>query len=253
MEFMKVYSEGEARWALSESAGLCWLDGDPFGQWVRAGEVSCLAGIRFLPPCAPTKIVAVGVNYRSHAEEMGLALPAEPVIFLKPPSSVVGHRESIIYPAHASRRVDYEGELALVVGRRARRISPDEVPEYILGYTCANDVTARDLQRQDKQWTRAKAFDTFCPLGPVIATDVDPTYLSISTRVNGEPRQQASTNDMVFPPRALVSFISQIMTLEPGDVVLTGTPSGIGELHPGDTVEVEIEDIGTLTNVVVEA
>jgi 2-keto-4-pentenoate hydratase/2-oxohepta-3-ene-1,7-dioic acid hydratase in catechol pathway len=253
MEFMKVYSGGEARWVLSEAAGLCWLDGDPFSQWVRAGEVSCLAGIRFLPPCAPTKIVAVGVNYRSHAEEMGTPLPEEPIIFLKPPSSVVSHRETIVYPSYASRRVDYEGELALIIGTRARRISPEEAPEHILGYTCANDVTARDLQRQDMQWTRSKAFDTFCPLGPVIATDVDPTCLSISTRVNGELRQRGSTSDMVFPPKVLVSYISQIMTLEPGDVILTGTPSGVGELHPGDTVEVEIDGIGTLTNVVGEA
>jgi len=253
MEFMKVYTAGETRWVLSEAAGLCWLDGDPFGQWARAGEVSRLAGIRFLPPCAPTKVVAVGINYRSHAEEVGSQLPAEPILFLKPTSSVVGHRESIIYPSHVSRRVDYEGELALVIGSRARCISPEEVPDYVLGYTCANDVTARDLQRRDKQWTRSKAFDTFCPLGPVISTDVDPTCLSIRTRVNGELRQRASTSEMIFPVEVLVSFVSQVMTLEPGDVVLTGTPSGVGELHPGDTVEVEIDGIGTLTNVVVEA
>jgi 2-keto-4-pentenoate hydratase/2-oxohepta-3-ene-1,7-dioic acid hydratase in catechol pathway len=253
MEFMKVHTAGETRWVLSEDAGLCWLHGDPFGEWARAGEVSCLAGIRFLPPCAPTKIIAVGLNYRTHAEEVGSELPTEPIIFLKPPSSVVGHRESIVYPAHLSRRVDYEGELALVIGARARRISPEEAPDYVLGYTCANDVTARDLQTRDQQWTRAKGFDTFCPLGPVISTDLDPTRLSIRTRVNGELRQQAPTSDMIFPTDVLVSYVSQVMTLEPGDVVLTGTPSGIGELHAGDTVEVEIEGIGTLTNVVVEA
>jgi len=253
MEFMKVYCGGEARWVLSEPAGLYWLDGDPFSEWTRAADVSTLAGIRFLAPCAATKVVAVGVNYTSHAEEMGSQLPEEPLLFLKPPSSIVGHRETIVYPTHLSRRVDYEGELALVIGRRARRISREEAPEYVLGYTCANDVTARDLQRRDNQWTRAKGFDTFCPLGPVISTDADPSSLLIRTRVNGVLRQEAWTSEMVFPVDVLISHISQVMTLEPGDVILTGTPSDVGELHPGDMVEVEIEGIGTLTNCVAEA
>jgi 2-keto-4-pentenoate hydratase/2-oxohepta-3-ene-1,7-dioic acid hydratase in catechol pathway len=253
MEFMKVHSEGETRWVLSEDTGLCWLDGQPFGEWTRATEVSSLAGVRFLPPCEPTKIVAVGVNYVSHAEEMDSELPKEPILFLKPPSSIVGHRESIIYPTDLSRRVEYEGELALVIGRRGRCVSQEQAREYILGYTCANDVTARDLQRQDRQWTRAKGFDTFCPLGPVISTGVDPSSLLIRTRVNGEVRQEASTAEMIFPVEALISYISQVMTLERGDVVLTGTPTGVGRLEPGDMVEVEIEGIGTLTNSVVEA
>jgi 2-keto-4-pentenoate hydratase/2-oxohepta-3-ene-1,7-dioic acid hydratase in catechol pathway len=253
MEFMKVRCEGETRWVLSDEAGLYWLDGHPFGEWTRAAEVSSLAGIRFLPPCAPTKIVAVGVNYASHAEEMGSELPNEPVLFLKPPSSIAGHRESIIYPTHLSQRVEYEGELAMVIGRRGRRLSQNEAREYVLGYTCANDVTARDLQRQDRQWTRAKGFDTFCPLGPVISTGVDPSRLMLRTRVNGEVRQEASTGEMIFPVDALVSYISQVMTLERGDVVLTGTPTGVGRLEPGDIVEVEIVGIGTLTNSVVEA
>ena len=253
MEFMKVRHQGETRWVLSEDAGLFWLDGDPFGEWTRAAEVSSLAGIRFLPPCEPTKIVAVGVNYASHAEEMDSDLPKEPVLFLKPPSSIVGHRESIVYPARFSRRVEYEGELALVIGRRGRCVSQEQASEYILGYTCANDVTARDLQRQDRQWTRAKGFDTFCPLGPVVSTAANPGRLLVRTRVNGEVRQEASTGEMIFPVEALISYISQVMTLEPGDVVLTGTPTGVGRLEPGDMVEVEIEDIGTLTNSVVQA
>ena len=250
---MKVLHGGEARWVLSEPTGLYWLDGDPFGQWTRAKDVSTLAGIRFLAPCAATKVAAVGVNYPSHAEEMDSQLPEEPVLFLKPPSAIVGHRETIVYPTHISRSIDYEGELAVVIGQRAKRVSQEEAPKYVLGYTCANDVTARDLQGRDGQWTRAKGFDTFCPLGPVIATDVDPHNLRIRTRVNGALRQEAWTSEMVFPVDALISHISQVMTLEPGDVILTGTPANVGELRPGDMVDVEIEGIGTLTNCVSEA
>jgi 2-keto-4-pentenoate hydratase/2-oxohepta-3-ene-1,7-dioic acid hydratase in catechol pathway len=248
MELMCVRSEGESRWVLSQDDGLYWIDGTPFGEWHRGAEVSSLAGVRFLPPCAPSKIVAVGVNYYDHATEIGSQPPEEPLLFLKPPSSILGHRESILYPTHLSQRVDYEGELALVIGRRGSRIPVEEALDYVLGYTCANDVTARDLQRRESQWTRAKGFDTFCPLGPVVCTDVDPRGLTITTRLNGELRQHASTSEMVFPVDVLVSSISQVMTLEPGDVVLSGTPSGVGELHPGDVVEVEIEDIGTLAN-----
>jgi len=252
MEFMRALCAGEVRWILLEEGGLSWVDGDPFGEWVRGPEVSSLAGIRFLCPCKPTKIVAVGLNYLSHAEEMGKVLPAEPVLFFKPPSSVVGHGENVIYPRHLSLRVEYEGELALVIGKRGRNIHREEVSEYVLGYTCANDVTARDLQRRDDQWTRAKGFDTFCPLGPAIAADIEASCLTLTTRVNDRMRQQASTSEMVFPVDELVSYISQVMTLEPGDVVLTGTPAGVGELRPGDVIEVEIEGVGTLTNSVVE-
>jgi len=248
VELMCVRSEGETRWVLSQDDGLYWIDGTPFGRWRRGTEVCSLAGVKFLPPCAPSKIVAVGVNYHDHADEMGSPSPEEPLFFLKPPSSILGHRESIIYPAHLTHRVEYEGELALVIGRRGKRIPIEEALDYVLGYTCANDVTARDLQRRDGQWTRAKGFDTFCPLGPVVRTDVDPRELTISTRVNGELRQHARTSGMTFPIDVLVSSISQVMTLEPGDVVLSGTPSGVGELSPGDIVEVEIEGIGTLAN-----
>ncbi len=250
VEFMRVRWGGEARWILAEEDGLYWLEGSPFGRWSRSAEVSSLAGIRLLAPCTPTKIVAVGVNYLSHAEEMGSQLPEEPLLFLKPPSSVVGHRESILYPLNLTSRVEYEGELALVIGQRTKGVAPERALECVLGYTCANDVTARDLQRRDGQWTRAKGFDTFCPLGPVISTDVELASLVIRTRLNGELRQEASTREMVFPVEGLLSAISAVMTLEPGDVVLTGTPTGVGELHIGDVVEVEIEGVGTLTNVV---
>jgi 2-keto-4-pentenoate hydratase/2-oxohepta-3-ene-1,7-dioic acid hydratase in catechol pathway len=253
MEFMRVHWAGEARWLLAHEDGLFWLEGSPFTRWRRSIEVSSLAGMRVLPPCTPTKIVAVGVNYRSHAEEMESRLPPEPLLFLKPPSSVVGHREGIRYPRSQSTRVDYEGELGLIIGRRSKRLAAERALECVLGYTCANDVTARDLQRRDGQWTRAKGFDTFCPLGPVISTGLDPGNLVIRTRLNGELRQEASTSEMIFSAQALVTAISWVMTLEPGDVVLTGTPNGVGELHPGDVVEVEIEGVGTLTNVVEEA
>jgi 2-keto-4-pentenoate hydratase/2-oxohepta-3-ene-1,7-dioic acid hydratase in catechol pathway len=248
MEFMRVLHAAEARWVLSQDDGLYWIDGDPFGEWERGGEVCSLAAVRCLPPCAPFKIVAVGVNYHDHADEMGSQPPGEPLLFLKPPSAILGHRESIVYPAHLSQRVDYEGELAVVMGRRGKHIPVEDALDYVLGYTCANDVTARDLQRRDRQWTRGKGFDTFCPLGPVICTGLDPRALTIITRVNGEICQHASTKEMIFPVEVLLNSISQVMTLEPGDVVLTGTPSGVGELHPGDVVEVEIEGIGTLAN-----
>jgi 2-keto-4-pentenoate hydratase/2-oxohepta-3-ene-1,7-dioic acid hydratase in catechol pathway len=244
---------GDVRWVVLEDAGLFWIRGDPFGEWARAGEVSTLAGIRFLPPVAPTKIVAVGLNYLSHIEEMGSRLPTEPVLFLKPPSSVVGHRDKVVYPRHLSSEVDYEGELAVVIGKRGATIPRGEALEYVFGYTCANDVTARDLQRRDGQWARAKGFDSFCPLGPAIAVQVEASRLMLTTRVNDQVRQRASTSEMVFGVDVLVSYISQVMTLEPGDVVLTGTPAGVGELRPGDIVEVEIEGVGTLTNPVVEA
>jgi 2-keto-4-pentenoate hydratase/2-oxohepta-3-ene-1,7-dioic acid hydratase in catechol pathway len=253
MEFMRVLCSGDVRWVLLEDVGLSWIRGDLFGEWARAGEVSSLAGIKFLPPCAPTKIIAVGLNYLSHAKEMGSRLPSEPVLFLKPPSSVVGHRDDVVYPRHLSLEVDYEGELAAVIGKRGRGIPREEALEYVFGYTCANDVTARDLQRRDDQWTRAKGFDTFCPLGPAIATQVEAGRLMLTTRVNDQIRQRACTSEMIFPIEILVSHISEVMTLEAGDVILTGTPAGVGELRPGDVVEVEIEGVGTLTNRVVEA
>jgi len=253
MELMRVLWAGQARWLLAEEDGLYWVEGDPFGECSKADEVDSLAGISFLAPCAPTKIVALGNNYRSHAEEMNSPLPEEPLFFLKPPSSIVGHRESILYPVGQTERVEYEGELAVVMGRRATRVPAERALDYVLGYTCANDVTARDLQKRDGQWTRAKGFDTFCPLGPAVATDLMPAELVIRTRLNGELRQECPTDQLIFPVEVLLSAISAAMTLEPGDVVLTGTPSGVGELHPGDTVEIEIEGIGTLTNIVEKA
>jgi 2-keto-4-pentenoate hydratase/2-oxohepta-3-ene-1,7-dioic acid hydratase in catechol pathway len=209
-----------------------------------------LTAVRLLAPCRPTKILAVGLNYRTHAAEAGYDVPSEPLVFSKPPSSVIGPLETIVYPA-LSQQVDYEGELAVVIGRQARSVSPVKAHDFVLGYTCGNDVTARDLQRRDDQWTRAKGFDTFCPLGPCIVTGLDTAHLAIRTHVNGEIRQDASTADMVFNVAELIAYVSQVMTLEPGDVILTGTPSGVGPLQPGDVVDVEIEGIGALRNPVV--
>ncbi len=208
--------------------------------------------MRMLPPCLPSKIVALGVNYRSHGEEMKSSIPTEPIIFIKPSTSVIGTEDKIVYP-ESSERVDYEGELGVVIKRPARRVTEEEAFDYILGYTCVNDVTARDLQAKDKQWTRSKSFDTFCPIGPCIETELDPADLALETVLNGEIRQQTRTSQLIFPVPALVSFISQVMTLLPGDVIATGTARGIGPMQPGDIVEVKIEGIGTLRNYVVRA
>ncbi|MHB8168600.1 MAG: fumarylacetoacetate hydrolase family protein [Thermoleophilia bacterium] len=201
-----------------------------------------------LPP--PGKIVAVGLNYRSHAGELGMKLPREPLIFLKPPSAVIGAGEAIVLPPQ-SDRVDHEAELALVIGKTARNVSTGEASEFVLGYTCANDVTARDLQQRDGQWTRAKSFDTFCPLGPHVETEALAPGTLVELLLNGEPRQGAPISDMIFSPLQLLCFISGVMTLEPGDVILTGTPPGVGPLQAGDEVTVRIEGIGELSNTVV--
>jgi 2-keto-4-pentenoate hydratase/2-oxohepta-3-ene-1,7-dioic acid hydratase in catechol pathway len=199
----------------------------------------------------PTKIVCIGANYRAHIAEMGKVVPEEPVLFMKPPTALVSAGEAIVRPP-GYLRVDFEGELALVIGRRARRIPAASALDHILGLTIVNDVTVRDLQDKDGQWTRAKGFDTFCPLGPAIVRGVDPTDLRITTRVNGETRQDSRTSDLIFPVPFLIEFISRVMTLEPGDVISTGTPSGVGNLAPGDRVAVEIEGIGILENPVIE-
>lgn len=204
-----------------------------------------LEDCQLLAPCQPSKIVAVGLNYRDHAAELGFEIPKVPLLFIKAPTTVIGHGESIVYPPQ-SVRVEYEAELAVVIGRKAWRVSPEEAVHHIGGYTCALDITARDLQLEDGQWTRAKNFDTFCPLGPWVEDGVDPSDLAISLALNGENRQSSRTSQLIFGVAELVSFISSIMTLHPDDVVLTGTPAGVGEIHPGDRVEVVIEGIGKL-------
>ena len=205
-----------------------------------------------LPPVNPSKIVAMGRNYKDHAMERGRPLPAEPLIFLKPPSSIIGANDIIVYPS-MSKRVDFEGELAVIIKKKAYQLTDeDDVFKYILGYSCFNDVTARDLQDKDGQWTRGKSFDTFSSIGPCIATDVDPSGLRMKTFLNGKLRQSGNTRNFIFPIPVLIRFISQVMTLLPSDIITTGTPAGIGPMHPGDRVDVQIEGIGTLSNTVMK-
>jgi 2-keto-4-pentenoate hydratase/2-oxohepta-3-ene-1,7-dioic acid hydratase in catechol pathway len=218
---------------------------------VRYGPPSDAAtpGIRLLPPCAPTKIVCVGRNYLEHARELGNEPPAEPLIFLKPPSSLIASGDAIVYPT-LSERVDFEGELGLVIGDRAHRVSREDALDYVLGFTIVNDVTARDLQKRDGQWARAKGFDTFCAVGPCLVSkdEVDFKSLRVRTLVDGEVKQDGSVLDMIFPLDVIISYITAFMTLEPGDLIATGTPPGVGPLAPGCIVRVEIDGIGVLEN-----
>ena len=220
---------------------------------VRHGELSELpADARLLPPCAPSKIVCVGRNYAEHAKELGNEVPAEPLIFLKPPSSLIASGDAIVYPK-LSQRVDFEGELGVVIGKRARNVAKDQATDYILGYTCVNDVTARDLQKKDGQWTRGKGFDTFCAVGPCLIPREAADFKSfrVRTLVNGETKQDAPVTDMLFDVNAVIAYVSAFMTLEPGDLIATGTPPGVGPLQPGDKVQIEIEGVGVLQNAVV--
>lgn len=227
------------------------IDADAFGSRPRAhtnriplNEVSLLA------PVTPSKIVCVGRNYREHAAELGNAMPSEPLLFLKAPSAIIASGDTIKLP-HVSAQVEHEGELGVVIGRAASYLSDDQDPlAFVLGYTCVNDVTARDLQRKDVQFTRAKSFDTFCPVGPFITTDINPADVAVTTRVNGEIKQQARTSSMAFSVAYLLRYISRVMTLLPGDLIATGTPAGVSRLSDGDIVEVEVEGIGVLRNAV---
>ena len=235
-----------------EPEGIRIHRGTPLVAWEPTETVVPWDRARLLAPVIPSKIVAVGRNYVEHAEELGNEVPEQPLIFLKPPTTVIGPLQSIRVPRETNQ-MEHEAELAVVIGKVTRDIAIEDVGPHILGYTAANDVTARDLQRSDGQWTRGKGFDTFCPLGPAIDTELDPAEgLSILCRVNGDIRQSGSTSDMVFPVGELVSYISHIMTLLPGDVILTGTPSGVGRFDVGDRVEVEIGGIGVLVNPVVD-
>jgi 2-keto-4-pentenoate hydratase/2-oxohepta-3-ene-1,7-dioic acid hydratase in catechol pathway len=252
MRLVRFLAQDRPVWGIVNNDGLSELDGDPFTAFKTLKTGHVFSQVQLLPPCNPSKVVAVGLNYRDHARELGLELPEEPVIFLKPSTSVIGPGDAVVVP-RAGERIDYEAELGVVIKDRTRRISPGQAPDHILGYTCANDVTARDLQKKDGQWTRAKSFDTFCPVGPWIETDLDPGDLLVETYLNGERRQSSRTSQLIFKVNELVSFISGIMTLEPGDLIITGTPSGIGPMKPGDEVEVRIEGIGSLKNIVQKA
>lgn len=227
------------------------IEGNIFADYTINEDYSYdLEKTMVLPPVYPSKIIAVGLNYRDHAEEFNQSIPDEPILFMKPPTSVIGHGDSIIYP-DSSGRVDFEAEIAAVVKKRAFKIKEENAQNYILGYTCLNDVTARDLQKKDGQWTRSKSFNTFCPIGPVIETEIDPNRVNIFSRLNGEVKQSSNTMNFIFPLFQLFSFVSNIMTLLPGDVITTGTPSGVGPMKPGDIIEIEVEGIGVLQNRVI--
>jgi 2-keto-4-pentenoate hydratase/2-oxohepta-3-ene-1,7-dioic acid hydratase in catechol pathway len=232
-------------WVLDDKVGL--IEGSPFGEFRRVEAHLTFRDIQLLAPVSPGKIIGIGRNYVAHAEEHEAEVPETPLIFLKPPSSVIGPGSTIFLPPQ-SNQVEHEAELAVVIGKPGRWISSEAALEHVLGYTVANDVTARDLQRRDGQWTRGKGFDTFCPLGPWIETDFDPIDTMITCHVNDELRQMGTTRDMVFSVRQLIVFISSVMTLEPGDLILTGTPAGVGPLQPGDQVAITIEGLGEITN-----
>lgn len=263
MRFCRFNSQDGARYGLIETTGgqdtiRRTLTDLPSGtsDFDRGQPVEIpLASVRLLAPVDPSKIVCIGRNYREHAKELNHPIPSEPLIFLKPPSAVLAPRDTILRPTALSQRVDHEGELGVVIGKRCHNLRDgDEVRDYILGYTCVNDVTARDLQNKDGQWSRAKGFDTFCPIGPVVVSDLDPWKgVRVQTRVNGQIRQDGTTVDFLFPLDVIMRFISQVMTLEPGDVIATGTPAGVSPLQVGDVVEITVEGVGALANPVADA
>ncbi|NTU70942.1 MAG: fumarylacetoacetate hydrolase family protein [Coriobacteriia bacterium] len=251
MRVVRLMHEGDCRYGLADDSMITLISDEPFAAWEPEGVIA-LNEAHLLAPVSPTKVVCVGLNYKNHIAEMGHETPAQPVIFVKPSTAVIGPGHPIAIPDGVGR-VDYEGELGIVIGRRTHRASASQAADNVLGLCCGNDVTARDIQKTDGQWTRAKGFDGFCPIGPWVATDVSPDDLLLETLVNGRVVQSARTSDMLFHPFELVSFVSNVMTLVPGDVVLTGTPGGIGPIVPGDTVEVRIEGVGVLSNPVVDS
>ncbi len=256
MRIVRFTTGSKIKYGMLQNEAIQGLRGSPFahfkgpqGPFPIDGSTYALNEVRLLAPCTPSKIVALGLNYRSHASEMKIHLPSTPLIFIKPSTAVIGPDAAIVLPP-LSTRVDYEGELGAVIARQAKNVPLEKVKDCVLGYTCVNDVTERHIQQQDGQWTRAKGFDTFAPIGPWIDTEVNPDDLQIQTMVNGKLRQSARTSDLIFGVAQLVSFISSVMTLLPGDIIATGTPDGIGPLSPGDIVEVRIETIGILRNFV---
>lgn len=253
MKIVRFKAGDDIAYGLAEGEGVTLYQGSPFVAWEPTETLIPWESVQLLAPVLPSKVMAVGKNYVDHADEMASDVPEEPLIFMKPATSVVGPNAHVVKPS-ISDEVHHEAELAVVIGKVARNIRAEDASQYVFGYTAANDVTARDLQRKDGQWTRAKGFDTFCPLGPAIETELDPLErLAVIARVNGEVRQAGFTADMVFGVAEILEFITRVMTLLPGDVVLTGTPSGVGPVEPGDLMEVEVDGIGTLVNRLVAA
>ncbi len=251
MKIVRIKSGDDIAYGVADAEGVLIYNGTPFVAWEPTENVVPWPSVTLLSPVIPTKVMCVGKNYEDHAAELDTDVPDEPLIFMKPATSVIGNNANVVHPT-LSKEVHHEAELAVVISRPARNIKAEDASQYIFGYTAANDVTARDLQRRDGQWTRAKGFDTFCPLGPAIETELDPLErLAVICKVNGEVRQAGFTSDMVFGVAEILEFISAFTTLLPGDVILTGTPSGVGKVEPGDLMEVEVDGIGTLTNRVV--
>lgn len=251
MKIVRIKAGDDIAYGVADTEGVLVYTGSPFFAWEPTETVVPWPNVDLLAPVLPTKVMCVGKNYEEHAAEFDGEVPDEPLIFMKPATSVIGQNDPVIHPK-ISNEVHHEAELAAVISRPARNIKAEDASQYIFGYTAANDVTARDLQRRDGQWTRAKGFDTFCPLGPAIETELDPLErLAVICKVNGEVRQAGFTSDMVFGVAEILEYITAFTTLLPGDVILTGTPSGVGKVEPGDVMEVEIDGIGTLINRVV--
>jgi len=251
MKIVRFAVNNKVKYGILSGESVQVIEDKPYRYLKLSDHYYRLDEVKLLSPCTPSKIVALGLNYHSHAEELNARLPDAPLIFLKPSTAVIGHEDNIVYPA-SSARVDYEGELGVVIKKPVWRVSIGDALDYVLGYTCFNDVTARDLQYQDKQWTRAKSFDTFAAIGPCIETELDPGNVVLETYLNGELKQRGNTGDLIFTVPELINFISHVMSLLPGDIIATGTPSGIGPMYPGDTVEIKIEPIGTLRNYIVK-
>ncbi len=247
MRIARVLHGGAPTYAIVDGETVYQLQGSPFESPQRGERIGDLGATKLLAPCEPSKIVAIGRNYKAHIEETNAETPKEPLMFFKPPTSVIGPGDDVVW-APGSEKIDYEAELAVVFKRRAKNVAPGAFAQYVLGYTCANDVSARDFQDNDDQWSRAKGSDTFCPLGPWIETDVDGGNLAISGKLNGEVRQDSRTSDLLFNIDQLITFMTRYFTMLPGDVLLTGTPSGIGRMDPGDEYEITIEGIGSLKN-----
>lgn len=251
MKLTRFIHNTDPHYGMVDNGKVYPLAGTIFDKPIREGGGYPLREVTLLCPVFPSKAICLGLNYKDHAEELNIIVPENPAFFMKPSSAVIGTGDQIIYPKELVTQMDYEGELAVVIGKKARYIGEEEASQYILGYTIANDVTARNLQPKHGQWTISKSFDTFLPVGPWVETKIDPSGLNITLTVNGEVKQRSNTSEMIFSIPAIVSYLSKVMTLYPGDIILTGTPSGVGPLHSGDTVRVEVEGIGYLENDVV--
>jgi 2-keto-4-pentenoate hydratase/2-oxohepta-3-ene-1,7-dioic acid hydratase in catechol pathway len=252
MKFYQVVVDNAVRFSFLDGENLVLMEEMPDGRWQKSDRSVPLAGARLLPPIAPTKVVALGLNYRNHALEMKMPIPTEPIIFLKPNTAVIAAGEPIVYPSGGlTHRVDYEAELGIVIAMKCHKVKAEDAASVIMGYTCVNDVTARDLQGKDGQWTRAKSFDTFCPVGPCIETELDPGNLMVRAILNGKVVQESSTSELIFNVPQIIEHVTRVMTLLPGDIIATGTPPGVGPMKPGDTITVAVEGIGELTNQII--